>query len=331
MVIMEGSVDAASCHKAKRQSAGRGQAADDWRLVAKGWQFEMKMKWLHTNPSRWVLPSGVVALSAALSVMLLIVLPSLQGGAQAQPMDGGAPVGPPSGPPSGPPGPMGPGMEGGMMAPPGMPGMPGMPGAGGAAAAPAAPAEPTEIVEPLEVYREDPFAPLGGPAAAARAKMPWVTRYGINWQYQPIGVMFGAGGLPRPSRPPAKPAPSPPTPAEKLLRVSSIAWSGGQAMATYETPDGKSGVLKPGEFVGDWQVIEILRDRIKVRHRSTGDVQEVLLRPKEKLPPRPMLQPGMGGGMMGPGMIPAPGGMPPGAMPPGGMPGPGGMAPGVSP
>ncbi|MCD6351437.1 MAG: hypothetical protein J7M26_04870, partial [Armatimonadetes bacterium] len=61
--------------------------------------------------TRWAVPGSVVALSAALSILALVVLPSMQGGgtAQAQPM-GGAPGAAPMG--GG--GPGGPGGGGGM-------------------------------------------------------------------------------------------------------------------------------------------------------------------------------------------------------------------------
>jgi hypothetical protein len=179
-------------------------------------------------------------------------------------------------------------------------------------------------------YRLNPFTSpdLG---AEARAKMPWIRRYGPNWDNYPIGLQVST--LPRPERPTPKPPPPPPPAAERIMRISSIAWAGGQPIATYETPDGHTGVLKPGEFVGDWQIYEILRDRVVVRNRNTGDVQDLFLRPREKMPVMPNQQPGM----MQPGMM-QPGMMQPGMMQPGMMPGmmqpgmqPGMMQPGMQP
>lgn len=206
------------------------------------------------------------------------------------------------------------GMPGGGMPGGGMPGM-GMPGAGavgpgaggaapgGAPAAPAAPAKP-----PLEPWRENPFLPLGV-EAAARVRMPWVRTYGPNWYSYPIGI--GVAGLPMIERPGPRPTPPPPPAAERFMRVSSIVWTGGQAIASCELPDGRTVAVKPGESVGEWQVTEILRDRIRVRHRTRGDVQDVFLRPK--LPEMPA-----GAGVPG-GQLPSPGGAP-GGTPPGGGP-----------
>lgn len=207
-------------------------------------------------------------------------------------------------------------MPGGGMPGGGMPGM-GLPGAGtlgpgGTGAAPGVtPGGPvTAPKQPLEPWRENPFLPLGVEGAAARAPMPWVRTYGPNWHKYPIGL--GVVGMPMIDRPGPRPTPLPPPPAERFMRVSSIVWTGGQAFASCELPDGRTVVVKPGEFVGDWQVVEILRDRIRVRHRTRGDIQEVFLRPKEALPPLP------GGAFGAPGgQLPSPGFAPgaPGTMP----------------
>ena len=204
------------------------------------------------------------------------------------------------------------------------------PGARGAAPGGGAAAAPAKEVKPFEPYRDNPFLPLQG---GGRTTPRWY-RYGPRWSQAPIGLTLQ--GLPRPERPKPKAAPPPPAPIEKVLRVSSIAWAGGQPMATYETPDGKTGIVKPGEYVGEWQVVEILRDRIRVRHRKTGQEQDVYLRPKEKLPQVPAAQRGAAGTgrlpspqMGAPGMVRPPrmgpgggGAMPPGMMLPG-MPPPG--------
>lgn len=288
---------------------------------------------------RWAIPGGVIALSAALAVVLLVVLPAVYSPQSARAQMGGPGGGPSAASPM-PMGPGGAGAPGGMPGPGmGMPGMGGMGGMGGPGAmgpgmgmgmgverpaAPAQPAAPTEVVEPLEPYRENPFLPLE--AAGRRERMPWVRSYGWSMSRFPIAM---AASMPRPSRPEPKAPPPPPPPAEKFLRVSSIAWTGGQAMATYETPDGKTGVVKPGEFVGEWQVVEILRDRIKVKHRKSGEVQEVFLRPREKMPEAPKrAQPGAMPGMPGGMPMPGPGAMGPGAQAPGGparMPAPGSL------
>ncbi len=281
----------------------------------------------HSLLHRWAMPGSAMVTAIALAVIFLVVVPGFYGGgrAEAQPPSapsagGGAGGGGMMMPPGGGSMPM---MGGGMGGPPGMgSSMPMMGGAGGAGAGAAAPgggaaaAAPKKEVKPFEPYRENPFLPLqgGGPVT------PRWYRYGPRWTSAPIGLVLQ--GLPRPARPAPKAPPPPPAPIEKILRVSSIAWAGGQPMATYEMPDGKTGIVKPGEFIGDWQVIEILRDRIKVRNRKTGQEQEVFLRPKEKLPKMPTAAGGAAGAAGGrrlPAPMMGPGGMPPGMGPPGEM------------
>ena len=50
-------------------------------------------------------------------------------------------------------------------------------------------------------------------------------------------------------------------------------------MATYES-GGKGGTIQPGDVVGDWQVMEIWRDRVVVADRRTGRQQTVYLTSK---------------------------------------------------
>jgi hypothetical protein len=166
-------------------------------------------------------------------------------------------------------------------------------------------------------YRLNPFTPAEA-GAEARGKMPWVRRYGLNWDRYPIGLQVVT--LPRPERPALKPPPPPPPAAERILRISSVAWTGGTAIATYETPDGRTGIVKPGDFVGDWQITQILRDRVVVRNRNTGDVQELLLRPRERMPVAPQQPTGFGrpgGGTPTPGYGPVQPGVQPGGPQPG--------------
>lgn len=146
-------------------------------------------------------------------------------------------------------------------------------------------------------------------------------RYGTNWHRLPITARLG---FVRPHIP-ARTVAQPPTPTEEPsfdISVTSILWTqDGQAMAVYEG-GGKSGVIKPGDIVGDWQVVEIWRDRVVVADRKTGRQQKVYLSKKAPTPPRrPGTTPTGGGTTPGgrPGRRPgAPGGG--GAAPPGGMP-----------
>jgi hypothetical protein len=143
---------------------------------------------------------------------------------------------------------------------------------------------------------------------------PLTYRYGTNWHRLPITARLG---FVRPNIP-ARTVAQPPAPTEEPsfdISVTSILWTqDGQAMAVYDS-GGKSGVVKPGDIVGDWQVIEIWRDRVVVADRKTGRQQKVYLSTKAAKPaPRPSTQP-TGGGR--PGRRPgAPGG---GGAAPGGI------------
>jgi hypothetical protein len=93
-------------------------------------------------------------------------------------------------------------------------------------------------------------------------------------------------------------------------------------MAVYESGS-KSGVVKPGDIVGEWQVAEIWRDRVIVKDRKTGRQQTVYLTSKAPAAAKPAAgaRPApAGGGRPGrrPGAPAAPGGMPaaPGMPPP---------------
>ena len=187
----------------------------------------------------------------------------------------------------------------------------------GAVAAPAAAPGDERL---LEGYRPNPFVPRGEVVGAddETAEPPLTCRYGTNWHRLPITARLG---FVRP-RVPARTVAQPPAPSEEPsfdITVTSILWTqDGQAMAVYDS-GGKSGVIKPGDIVGDWQVVEIWRDRVVVADRKTGRQQKVYLTTKSAKPaPRPST-PATGGGR--PGRRPgAPGG---GAVaPPGGMPAP---------
>jgi len=171
-----------------------------------------------------------------------------------------------------------------------------MPGGGGAGApAAAGPADPRA----LEPSRINPFLPRGetAPTAGGLKEPPLTYGYGTNWHRLPITARLG---FPRPNIP-ARAVVQPPAPTEEPsfdITVTSILWTqDGQAMAVYES-GGKSGVIKPGDVVGDWQVAEIWRDRVVVADRKTGRQQTVYLTTKSASPSRPS---GGGGGGTGGG------------------------------
>jgi hypothetical protein len=195
------------------------------------------------------------------------------------------------------------------------PGGPGGPG-GAPAAAPVGP-----VVPPLEGSRTNPFLPPGtegGAATGGPAKAPFADKYGLNWHQLPITARLG---FVRPHIP-AHAAVAPPAPGEGPsfdILITSILWTqDGQAMAVYESgpPDNrKSGVVKPGDIVGDWQVAEIWRDRVVVSDRKTGKQQTIYISTK----PPAAARPSGGGGRRRPGRRsgqPAGGGMAPPGMPP---------------
>lgn len=269
-----------------------------------------------------ILIAGSLLLCVLAGVILfLFILPGLNGTGQSL-AQGGPPPGGPGGPGGPPPG--GPGGPGGP--PPGGPGGPGGPagpaGAPGEAGAPAAAAAPIKPVPPLEGNRPNPFLPTDIEGAdGAPAKVPYATRYGLNWHQIPITARLG---FVRP-RVPARAAVKPPSPAEEPafdITITSILWTqDGQAMAVYESGS-KSGVVKPGDIVGDWQVAEIWRDRVVVNDRKTGRQQTVYLTSKAPGASKPAAggarpAPAAGGrsgrrpGTAAPGGMPAAPGMPP--------------------
>ena len=223
----------------------------------------------------------------AVIIMLLFVLPANRAGSpsvEAQPPAGGPPAIP---------GYRQPRDSTAMGAPPGMPGVGGMPGAPGMRAVPGMPGVPgimpgmlpgvmaaappsTEFKGPaLESPRDNPFAPPGIELDLALAA---ATQYGPDWSRIPVTTRVG---FVRPERPPRPipPAPPPPT-AKRFLRISSMMWSEGRPIATYETAAGKTGTIQPGDWVEEWQVIEMGQDYVIVENRDTGEIQRVFLKGK---------------------------------------------------
>lgn len=234
---------------------------------------------------------GIALFVTGLVVLMLFVIPAAQHSQmamaqgeppmEAMPPEPGAPGG--GGPmPGGPPpveepglmGEMPPGMEGGI--PGGMPGAGAAPAGGGAAAG-------TVITgaEPLEPSRPNPFAPRAA-AAIAEAVAVSATTYGPDWSKLPIAerVAFVTPEIPPAPTPPLPPLQAPP---ESQIRITSILWdASGQAQAAYEDPEGKTGVLRPGDRINGFTVTQITRSGVLLENLRTGETQQLELRPRAK-------------------------------------------------
>ncbi len=241
---------------------------------------------LRERRTKIVMVSGVGVFAVALMILFLFVLPAMQiGGTPSEAQPGPAPGGAPPMPGGAPPMPGGaPPMPGGVEMPggPGMPGAPG--GAPGAVGVPSGPAQP-----PLEVARQNPFAAPGAaelPGAAKEFKTT-ATKYGPDWSRLPITLREG---FVPPERPP-HPAPAPSSEEIRQIeegagagfRISSILWTQGSPLATYETTDGKTGTVGPGDVVQvqgqSWKILEIGRDYVLVQNvRNPAATQRVPLR-----------------------------------------------------
>jgi len=241
--------------------------------------------------------AGIFVLVMAAVFSFWFALPGIQGGNVAMAQDdasggeGGGPPGapgaggemgaggPPGGPggaPGGPPGGMGGGMGGPGMGAPGM----GGPGGGGGGAATAAPAPP------LEPSRANPFAPIDIPEPEVRYVSSAAT-YGRDWSEIPLGYV---SSLPAPEIPDAPAVVLPPNPSASadLVRINSVVWPAddlgggapGRAFATWEDPNGRTRIMKPGqtvtvedelaETVQRWQVISIEPDSVTLRNPRSG-------------------------------------------------------------
>lgn len=247
--------------------------------------------------------SAVCLMALAGVIFLLLVVPTMRGGAPvSMAQDDMGPEPPPPGPDAaGPPGPGAagpPGPGGPDMAMPGDPGM-GMGAPGGAPAAAAA--TPKRELPPTEPSSANPFTGAGVVSAGAEQTIDQLhyTSYGNDWSRIPITLQKG---FPAPEVPERR-APAPPPSAvgtDKPLRVTSIMWTkDGQALAVYEYGEGadmESGTIRPGDRVGSWQVVEIRQDLVIVEDRSSGARTEVYLTHRAPKPEKKATTPTTGPG-----------------------------------
>ncbi|NLO73066.1 MAG: hypothetical protein GX100_03005 [candidate division WS1 bacterium] len=237
--------------------------------------------------TKLMMVSGVALFGVAVMILLLFVLPAVQmtgTPSEAQPPPGGEMPGGEAMPPAGGP-PMGdPGMPGG---PEGMPGgPPGAPGAGPPGEAAAAPAAPAVVQPPLERSRPNPFAPVGvttkAPVSAVKEFKTAKTKYGPVWSQVPVTLRAGFLRPERPAHPPPGPSPSEigeiVAETRAKIRVSSILWSEGSPLATYETTAGETGTVGPGDMIDNYRVTEIGRTHMTIQDTRTNVTERLPLR-----------------------------------------------------
>lgn len=249
--------------------------------------------------------SAVCLMALAGVIFLLLVVPTMRGGAPAsmaqdEGAEGAGPPGPP-GPEAGPPGP--PGAEAGPPGPgmgpdmgPMGPGGPDMGAAGGAA-----PAAPKRELPPTEPSSANPFTGAGVVSQGDQVTIDELhyTSYGNDWSRIPITVQKG---FPAPEVP-ERAAPAAPPSAlgtDKPLRITSIMWTkDGQALAVYEYGEGdemESGTVRPGDRVATWQVVEIRQDLVIVEDRASKARTEVYLAHRAPKPEKKVTPPTSGQG-----------------------------------
>ncbi len=129
--------------------------------------------------------------------------------------------------------------------------------------------------DPFEPSRPNPFqAGAGVDIEALENIITTATTYGPPWHRMPISAQMSLGAPQRGPEPEAEPAPA------KSMRISSILWTAGKPLATYETPEGKSGSVQPGDIVDNWVVEQIGQDYALVRDTMTGEYRRVPLKSK---------------------------------------------------
>ncbi len=131
--------------------------------------------------------------------------------------------------------------------------------------------------DPFEPSRPNPFqAGAGVDIEALENIITTATTYGPTWHQMPLASRMSVGMPQRGPKPEAEPAPKPEE--QKFVRLSSILWTAGKPLAVYETGDGKSGNVQPGDSVDNWLVEQIGQDYALVRNTVTGECRRVPLK-----------------------------------------------------
>jgi len=212
---------------------------------------------VHTQRiAKFMMAGGAGALTLAITVLLLFVLPATNPGSissQAQPE---------------------PSEEMGEPAP-----MPEGEEMGGEMMGEAAPAPSDFTGEPFEAWRPNPFlAGAGVEIESIEGMTTTATRYGPDWYQLPIAARLSMAACQRGPELAAEPAPKPEE--EKFMRISSILWTAGKPLAIYETADGKTGSVQPGDIVDNWMVEQIGQDYAMMRNVISGEYRRVPLKSK---------------------------------------------------
>ena len=209
---------------------------------------------MHTKrKAKFMIAGGVGSLVVAIT-LLLLVLPATNPGSissQAQPPEPGG----------------------------GRPEMPvlGMPSMGGMGFEEEV-AEVSEFAgDPFESSRPNPFQARAGVELEAIENIKMAaTTYGPNWAEVALASRIG---LVPPDRRPERKAEGVPEPGEKeFMRISGVLWTAGKPLAIFETADGGTGSVRPGDVVDDWLVEQIGQDYVLVRNMISGVCQRVLLK-----------------------------------------------------
>jgi len=139
------------------------------------------------------------------------------------------------------------------------------------------------VLPPLEPSRPNPFGAVGVAAKSMTRELGTrATIYGPDWSRIPITRRVGFLQPTRPPHPPPGPsaieAAAIATGAGARIRISSILWSEGSPLATYETSAGETGTVGPGDLIDRFKVVEIGRDYVVVMDTRTNVPQRLPLK-----------------------------------------------------
>ena len=133
--------------------------------------------------------------------------------------------------------------------------------------------------DPFESARPNPFQAGAGVELEAIENIKMAaTSYGLDWARVALASRVS---LVAPDRRPEREAEEVPEPGkQRFMRVSSILWTAGKPLAIFETADGRTGSVQPGDIVNDWLVEQIGQDFVLVRNVISGACRRVLLKSK---------------------------------------------------